>query len=66
VPARLDVFDVSGRLVRKLGNGTFAAGSHVLEWDGRDGAGAPSAAGVYFVRLASGDRSVISRIVRLR
>lgn len=64
--ARVDVFDVSGRLVRRLGAGPFAAGSHVLEWDGRDGTGAPAAAGVYFVRLAAGGRSVMSRIVRLR
>ncbi|MDM7915105.1 MAG: right-handed parallel beta-helix repeat-containing protein, partial [Candidatus Eisenbacteria bacterium] len=39
---RLDVFDVSGRLVRRLAEGPFEAGSHAVAWDARDGSGNPA------------------------
>jgi hypothetical protein len=45
------VFDVSGRLVRLLADRRFAAGEHVLRWDGNDDAGARVPGGVYFTRI---------------
>ena len=47
---RLLIFDVSGRAVATVFEGTLEAGSHGLVWDGRTEAG-PAAAGVYFGRL---------------
>src|SRR6185295_16684982 len=44
------VHDAAGRLVRSIFAGAGAPGTRTLEWDGRDAAGAPVAAGVYFVR----------------
>jgi flagellar hook assembly protein FlgD len=49
--ARLTVFDVSGRRVRTLVDGSVAAGEHVVVWDGADARGRAVAAGSYFVRL---------------
>ncbi len=49
--ARLAVYDISGRLVRTIADGTFAPGSHPAAWDGMDARGRPVASGVYFVRL---------------
>jgi hypothetical protein len=52
-PVSLQVFDVAGRLVRRLLVGdTVGAGAHAVSWDGRDDAGRPATAGVYFYRLA--------------
>lgn len=51
--ASIRVYDVHGRLVRRLGGGRFAAGEHLLGWDLRDEAGAAVSAGVFFVRLAA-------------
>ncbi len=48
---RLDVVDVTGRLVRSLVHGPASAGTHAVSWDGRDGHGANAAAGVYALRL---------------
>ncbi|MDX2474049.1 MAG: FlgD immunoglobulin-like domain containing protein [Candidatus Krumholzibacteria bacterium] len=48
---RLAVHDLRGRLVRELVNGTENIGSHTVFWDGRDGAGARVAAGVYYARV---------------
>ena len=48
------VTDMLGRIVRELYDGPAAAGHHLLRWDGRDGRGAPVAAGAYVCRLSSG------------
>jgi hypothetical protein len=59
LPVRADVslaiYDMRGRLVRSLWRGPREAGHHELRWDGRGTDGAPSAAGMYFCRLTSGD-----------
>jgi DNA-binding beta-propeller fold protein YncE len=49
---QLGVFDISGRLVRELAKGDFAAGEHTLTWDGSDASGQMCHAGMYFVRLS--------------
>jgi subtilisin family serine protease len=51
--ASLAIFDVAGRRVRTLVEGTLAAGPNLVRWDGRDDSGAPVTAAVYFARLAS-------------
>jgi hypothetical protein len=63
---RLDLFDVRGRLVRTLVDEARAAGAHVVRWDGRDGSGAPAAAGVYFLRLRAAGETATGRIALLR
>ena len=63
----LRVYDVSGRLVRSLVSGEVQeAGHHSIEWDGRDGAGAPTGAGLYFGRLETGGAADTRRLVRVR
>jgi|GEM_PF-6997124 len=51
-PTRLEIRDVSGRLVTTLVDEILAAGSYRVVWDAR---GTPS--GLYFFRLVSGDWS---------
>ncbi|MCK4351773.1 T9SS type A sorting domain-containing protein [candidate division WOR-3 bacterium] len=46
----LNIYDVSGRLVKTLVNGTMEAGSHSVNWDAKE---FPS--GIYFVKLRAGD-----------
>ncbi|MFN8178723.1 MAG: FlgD immunoglobulin-like domain containing protein [bacterium] len=62
-PVALSIFDVSGRAVlsRRIG-----PGQGTLEWDGRDAAGKPVAAGVYVVRLASRTGEQTRRLVWMR
>lgn len=57
------VFDAQGRLVRSLLDAApRGAGSHTLEWDGRDDGGRSVSAGVYYVRVTTGAHG--DRIVR--
>jgi subtilisin family serine protease len=51
-PVSIAIYDVAGRLVRRLGDGPLAPGEHALAWDGRDDQGRAVAAGVYLIRIA--------------
>jgi hypothetical protein len=62
---RLGAYTASGRLVRNVYSGSLPAGSHELIWDGRSGAGAPVAPGVYFLRLEEGGRVATTRVVKI-
>jgi hypothetical protein len=63
-PVRLQVYDVSGRLVRILVDGEIQlAGRHEIVWDGRDDTGQAAASGVYLCRLQAGIESRIRRLV---
>jgi uncharacterized delta-60 repeat protein len=51
----LRIYDVAGRLVRRLAEEQLPAGQHARAWDGKDDAGRRVAAGVYFCRLHAGE-----------
>jgi hypothetical protein len=55
----LSIYDVSGRLVRRLVDGEMDAGEHSRVWDGADDRGRQVGAGVFWMQLAthSGYRS---------
>lgn len=62
----LGIFDLGGRLVRRLQRGQLAAGPHGFEWNGRDDTGRRAPAGVYFVSLDGPDRRLQARLVKLQ
>ena len=51
---RVDVYTLSGRMVRTLINEVRAACHYDVVWQGDDAAGNPVASGVYLVRLSGG------------
>lgn len=65
-PAVLAVYDVQGRLVRRLAVGALTAGEHTVVWDGADDAGRRVGSGVYFARLAAGGEAVQRKMVMLK
>ena len=64
--ATLRVFDVRGRLIRTLIDGTLPAGGGTSRWDGKDqhGVGVPS--GVYFYRLDAAGKRLTQKLTVLR
>jgi len=60
------VHDINGRRVRVLADRFFSPGEIPMEWDGRDDAGQPTPAGVFWI-VGRGEKESISRkVVRLR
>ncbi|MBU1699822.1 MAG: hypothetical protein KJ970_15685 [Candidatus Eisenbacteria bacterium] len=44
----IQIFDINGRLIRTLVEGSIPAGEHSVRWDGRGDGGQMVGAGVYF------------------
>jgi hypothetical protein len=61
----VDVLDVRGRRLRRLGTAAFP-GEAEIAWDGRDARGVPLPAGAYVVvaRGPAGNASTVVRLVR--
>lgn len=53
-PAKVNIYDRSGRLVRELPAGTLDAGRHSVEWNRDDAQGRPVPQGAYFYQLEAG------------
>jgi hypothetical protein len=64
--ATLEVYDISGRLVRRLVDRELPPGEHAAEWDGRTADGQETASGIYFYRLWADDREITRKMVLLR
>lgn len=62
----LNVYDVAGRLVRRLVNGPLAPGQHVREWDLSGEAGERVASGCYLVVLERGGERLTTKALVLR
>ena len=64
--AHLELFDVSGRLVRRLIHRELAPGRGRVAWDLCDSRGVPVAPGLYFARFSSGNDVARRTLVVLR
>ncbi|MCK9996107.1 MAG: T9SS type A sorting domain-containing protein [Candidatus Krumholzibacteria bacterium] len=63
--ARLDVYDLRGRLVRRLRQDAGGSGALEAVWDTRDDRGVRVASGTYFLRLSSQSRVVTKKAIVL-
>jgi hypothetical protein len=64
--ARIDIFNLRGQLVRSLVNSAKAAGSHTIEWDGKDSNGSRVANGIYMYRLSSPEGTLFRKMLMIR
>jgi hypothetical protein len=62
-PLDVSVLDVAGRRVRTLERSDAPTGKRILNWDLRDDRGARVPSGLYFVKVAQGNRSRFTRVV---
>ncbi len=61
--ARLEIFDVSGRRIAVLVDGSLAPGFYEVSWNGTNTMRQRVASGVYLARLTAGDYSRTIRVV---
>lgn len=64
--AELQIFDISGRVVRTFAASAFSGGLRRVTWDGRDHFGRVLSSGVYFAVLKSGPARRIAKLVMLK
>jgi hypothetical protein len=63
---RLEIYDVSGRLIRRVAAGQKSAGSHVATWDGTDTQGRRVSSGVYLYVFEAGSYKKTGRMMMVR
>jgi hypothetical protein len=63
---KLEVLDISGRLVKTLVDSYFESGRHTLIWDGTNSENHTIASGVYFYKLSTAANSEIKRMTLLK
>jgi hypothetical protein len=59
--ARLVIYDIQGRALRRLEEGIRPAGTHTVVWDGRDEAGRRLPSGIYLYRIDADGRTTRTR-----
>ena len=64
--AQLDVFDVRGRRLVTLTEGSLGAGSHSIVWNGTDADGREVPSGVYYLKLTTDEGAFSERAVLLK
>jgi hypothetical protein len=60
--AELSLYDVQGRLVKRLFSQKFPAGNFATRWDGTSGNGITVATGVYFYHLVVGNQQQVGKM----
>jgi hypothetical protein len=62
----LNVYDVTGKLVRTLVNGWMGEGLHAANWDGKNGSGVSVASGIYFYKMQAGSFTGTKKMILMR
>jgi hypothetical protein len=62
----IQIYNLSGQLVRVLVQGSIEAGHHTVAWDGMDERGEIVAAGIYLYRAAAGRDHLTGKMLLLR
>jgi len=61
---RVQVFDITGRLVRTLADEEMGEGFHSARWEGETQSGSGVGNGVFFVRVQAGDQAAVHKVFR--
>jgi hypothetical protein len=65
-PVQVEVFNILGRRVRTMVDGSLSVGVHRFEFDGRDDEGSPLATGVYFYRVTASNFSDTKKMLLVK
>jgi len=63
---KVEILDITGRVINTLYNGFITSGSHTTVWDGTDNSGNPVPTGTYMCRVKVGDDIATSRITLVK
>ena len=63
---KLQIYDITGRLVKVLSETEQDVGSHVVEWNGRDSFGNHVTSGIYFLKFNAGNYTNTVKMMLLK
>ncbi len=62
----IDIFNLNGRLVKRLENGVKGAGTYSISWDGTDDKDRPASSGIYFYSLKTDNQTITKKMLLLK
>ena len=65
-PVELTIYDVQGKIVKKLVNEKLQSGNYVTRWEGLNDNNTKVTSGVYFCRGRIGDKMVTMKMLLLK
>jgi hypothetical protein len=65
-PVSLAIYNIRGQKVRSFDLGQLPSGSHNVTWNGASDSGAHCGSGVYFLKLVTGSRTDMTRVLMLK
>ncbi len=63
---KLQVFNMLGQEVKTLASGSYTAGIHQFEWDGKDNTGNTSATGIYLYRFETAEFVEVKKMILIK
>jgi flagellar hook assembly protein FlgD len=66
VPVRIDIYNVTGQLVRRLVEADRQAGSYQVVWNGRNDDRQLLPSGIYFCRLTAGQFTEVKKMALIK
>lgn len=61
----INIYDISGRLLKEISSGLKGRGTHILYWDRKDSLGRDVKSGIYFLRIKTQNRTINKKLVIL-
>lgn len=65
-PVRIAIYDVNGKLIKKIADKTLSAGTHEYVWNGRTDHNNSVGSGLYFCRITAGSKSKTMKLILIR
>jgi flagellar hook assembly protein FlgD len=62
----INIYNVQGRLVKKLDNSLHQSGTQKIVWNGRDNFGNTTASGIYFCQVKFAGDILVKKIVLIK
>ncbi|MFA5781058.1 MAG: T9SS type A sorting domain-containing protein [Bacteroidales bacterium] len=62
----LEVYNITGQLVNTLISDETKAGTHTVQWNGKDGNGSEVTSGVYYCKIVSGEFTQTERLLFIK
>lgn len=62
----LEIYDVTGRMVKTLVNENLAAGSYTVQWNATNNAGQKVGSGLYFYKIQAGELTQVRRMMLIK
>ncbi len=62
----LTIFNLLGKEVKTLLDEEKPAGIYQVQWDGKDALGKEAPSGIYFYRIAAGEKSEIRKMTKIK